>query len=433
MHTCKFDIVILATSVVLFISAAVGLNAQTTDALGAYSPYSIYALGQVDMQGSSYNVSMGGIGIATRDVKYINTLNPAAFTARDTLAFMMDFGVYLKNNYLRDGSTTGAYNVFNMQNITISLPITRRNTAFVAGIAPFSNVGYKFLSTEMDDDLTSTVGDIKYRKYGTGGVYQVFAGAAVRLFNSLSIGAQANLYFGKIERHSDAVVGSSSYNSLYTGWKYRVNCITGKLGVQYEVPVKKSGSSLVLGATYRFGNDMWGDVYRYSVSGSDTVVYRPIEDMKPYMGSELGFGVSFRPGRRLMLGFDYAYQDYTGWKTLQYDSGFTFDAKVAQQFRLGAEFVPNANDVRYYMKRVTYRAGMYYDQSYLSLNGHRIASMGVTLGASFPIYRLFNALTVAVDLGQRGSLKADLVRETYVNFIVNINLHDIWFMKFQYD
>jgi len=433
MHNRKQTIVILSLSVIIFLTAVSELKAQTTDALGAYSPYSIFGVGQLDMQGTSYNVAMGGIGIGTRDMKYINTLNPAAFTARDTLAFMMDFGLYSKNNYLRDGRTTAAYNVFNMQNVTISLPITRRNTAFVVGISPFSNVGYKFLTKENDPYLQSTIGDIAYQKYGMGGVYQLFAGAAVRLFKRLSLGAQVNFYFGKIERHSDAVFGNSSYNSIYTGWKYRVNTITGKFGLQYEIPFKNPGSGMVFGATYRLGNDMWGDVYRYGIAGSDTTKYEPAEGVRPYLGSELGLGFSVRPNRKLMMGFDYAYQDWTRWKTLVYDSGFLFDAKVAHQFRLGAEYIPNVNDVRYYMKRVSYRAGMYYDRSYLSLNGYRVVSMGVTLGASFPIYRLFNAISLAVDVGRRGTLKDDFVRETYVNFIININLHDIWFMKFQYD
>lgn len=433
MHRCKLTITTLSASVVFLFAAATGLMAQTTDALGAYSPYSIYGLGQVDMQGSSYNVAMGGLGIATRDFRYINTLNPAAFTARDTLAFMMDFGLYAKNNYLRDERTTAAYNVFNMQNVTISVPITRKNSALVVGISPFSNVGYKFMTKDRDPVLESSIGDIAYQEYGTGGVYQLFAGAAVRLFRHLSIGAQVNFYFGKIERHSDVVFGNTSYNSLYTGWKYRVNCITPKFGLQYEIPLKNPGSSIIVGATYRLGNEMWGDVYRYCIAGSDTTKYEPVRDVKPCMSSDFGVGFSVRPSIKWMIGFDYSYQDWSKWKAPQYDSEFVFDAKVSQQFRLGAEYRPNPNDVRYYMKRVSYRAGLYYDQSYLSLNGYRVVSTGLTLGASFPIYRYFNAISLAVDIGQRGSLKKDLVRETYVNFIININLHDIWFIKFQYD
>ena len=52
---------------------------------GAYSPYSIYGIGDISKEGTAYNKSMGGVGIATRNNRYINYLNPAAVTARDSL------------------------------------------------------------------------------------------------------------------------------------------------------------------------------------------------------------------------------------------------------------------------------------------------------------------------------------------------------------
>ena len=62
------------------------LSAQTTDALGSYSPYSMMGIGDVVKQGSAYNYGMAGIGIGVRDNRYINYTNPAAITARDTFS-----------------------------------------------------------------------------------------------------------------------------------------------------------------------------------------------------------------------------------------------------------------------------------------------------------------------------------------------------------
>ena len=64
---------------------------------GSYSPYSIYGIGDISKEGTAYNKSMGGVGIATRNRRFINYLNPAAVTARDSLAFMADFGLSEKN------------------------------------------------------------------------------------------------------------------------------------------------------------------------------------------------------------------------------------------------------------------------------------------------------------------------------------------------
>ena len=171
------------------------LHGQTIDALGSYSPYSMFGVGKIAAEGTAYNYSMGGIGVGMRDNRVINFINPAAITARDTLSFMFDFGVNEKNSYFSDNITKSAYNVFNMQNVAFTFPIYR-SSAFVVGIAPFSDVGYKFLSTETSTDIEADMGDVKYQQYGTGSIYQLFLGASVMFFDRISLGAQGIYYFG---------------------------------------------------------------------------------------------------------------------------------------------------------------------------------------------------------------------------------------------
>ena len=57
--------------------------AAQDEAYGSYSPYSMYGIGDISKFGSAYNRSMGGTGIATRDKRNVNLLNPAAVTERD--------------------------------------------------------------------------------------------------------------------------------------------------------------------------------------------------------------------------------------------------------------------------------------------------------------------------------------------------------------
>ena len=59
--------------------AAIPAAAQET-AYNAYSPYSMFGIGDISKQGSAYNMSMGGVGIATRDKRAVNYLNPASVT-----------------------------------------------------------------------------------------------------------------------------------------------------------------------------------------------------------------------------------------------------------------------------------------------------------------------------------------------------------------
>ena len=406
---------------------------QNIDALGSYSPYSVFGVGRMAYDGTAYNQAMGGIGIGMRDNGYINYTNPAAITARDTLAFMLDFGINQQNLYTNDNVTKAAYNVFNMQNVALTFPIYKKS-AFIVGIAPFSNVGYKFLSTETDPDIVSQIGDVKYQKFGTGSIYQLFFGGAVMLFDRISIGAEGIYYFGYINKHNDILFNSSSlYNTISTGWDYKVHCFSGKFGLQYIQPIARNNSQIVIGGTYRIGNSLKGDVAKYAFSAADTVLYSGGGHTSMDIADEFGVGVSYRVNDKWAVGADFIQQNWRGSSFPDNSMWSNFSAENARYYRAGFEITPNMYDIRYYMKRVTYRVGAYFEESYVKVNGHQVNSFGITFGASFPIYRWHNAVSVAIDMGQRGTLRHNLVRERYINFIVNINLHDLWFVKYRYD
>ncbi|MBR5184166.1 MAG: hypothetical protein IKW15_06830, partial [Bacteroidales bacterium] len=73
----KFIIIAL-----LSLSSVFSAKAQTTDALGTYTPYSLFGVGELEKQGTSFNKGMGGIGVCVRDNRYINYNNPASITER---------------------------------------------------------------------------------------------------------------------------------------------------------------------------------------------------------------------------------------------------------------------------------------------------------------------------------------------------------------
>ena len=420
--------------IILLVFSGLGLRAQTTDALGSYSPYSMLGIGDVVKQGTAYNYGMAGIGVGVRDNGYINYTNPAAIAARDTLSFMLDFGITQKNFYISDYQTKSAYNVFNMNNFAFTAPIYKKS-AFIIGVSPFSNTGYKFESVEQDDKVVSELGDIRYRKYGTGSINQLFLGASVVLFKYFSLGAEAIYYFGSIDRHSDALFNSvTAYNSIYTGWEYNVGSFSGKFGLQYNQPFKNN-SSLTIGVTYRLGNELKGDYIKYAFSTqqqtTDTVSYTSVDNAKLKIAPELAVGISYRHKDKWMLGFDYVRQDWT--KSAFISNNARFDPKVGESFRMGFEIVPNRYDIRYYAKRMAYRGGVYFDKTYIGFNDKQVMAFGITLGTSLPIYKWHNAVSLAIDMGQRGTKASQLVRERYINFMVNINLHDIWFVKYRYD
>lgn len=417
-------------------------DAQETDALGTYTPYSLYGLGDIAKQGTANNKSMGGIGIGVRDNRYINYMNPAAITERDTLAFMLDFGLNSSNFFSSsrvsgsDKKASTAYNAFNIQNFVLTAPIYRKS-AFVVGITPFSHIGYKFEDTENDPVLVSKYGDIKYQKYGEGTVNQLFLGGAMNFMKDFSVGVQYIYYFGALNRYSNILFNSdNSFRSTQTGWDYSLGGHGVKVGLQYFTRLgEKKNYTLTVGASYRMAANIKGDYTRfaYAVGAStDTVMHETTNNAKIKLPDEFAVGLSLRKTDKWLVGVDYTMNN---WKKSAFSKtpGVEITTNTAYSVNLGVEYTPNRYDIRYYLKRVTYRAGAYYDRTYMKLGSQSINAYGVTVGFSLPIYRYYNALNLAVDVGQRGKLKNNLIKETYVQFHIGISLHDIWFVKYRYE
>lgn len=429
---------IARVSIVAVICSVFGYtsNAQTTDALGTYTPYSLFGLGELEKPGTAINRGMGGIGVGVRDNRVINYLNPASITERDTLSFMLDFGISQKNFYNTNGNADGAYNTANMQNLVFTAPIYRKS-ALIVGITPFSNIGYKFRDKETDTKLLAKYGDITYEKYGTGSISQLFVGGAVNLTPNLSVGAEMIYYFGALNRSSNVLFDSdASIRDIATGWDYDMNSMGARVGVQYFNNVS-ANTTLTVGATYRFATELDGNYSRFAslqVDGMpvDTVLMETYDNYRMEIPSEFAAGFSLRKKDKWMIGFDYTRQD---WKGTDFGEtpGVDFTPGTASSFRLGIEFIPNRYDIRYYLKRATYRLGAYYDKSYIRIGGNQVNATGVTFGMSLPVFRWYNALSWSVDVGQRGSLKNGMVRERYVQFNINMNLHDMWFIKRKYN
>ena len=388
--------------IVVFLIIGICSHAQS-GTYGAYSPYSIYGIGEISKQGTAYNKSMGGVGIASRNKRYINYLNPAAVTARDSLSFMADFGLSQKNTLFTQNDIKSAKNTFNVYNFVMSFPIYK-SSAFMVGITPFSDVGYDFSSVETNSDIIGNTGNVTYDSYGTGSIYQIFASAGATFWKRFSVGAEVLFLFGNIDKVTNMNFADNSYRSLNSGNDLTVRGVTGKFGLQYEQKLA-SNVSIVFGATYRMKSKMRGysTDYKYAVQSSVTDTLRHnvgvLKDEGMNFGDELGLGLSIKSGDKWSAEFDYVRSD---WRSSGMDKtpGFSsvgkssFTSSVSQSFRAGFEIVPNRNDIRYYLRKCAYRAGVYYDQSYYRLDGKDVNTIGITLGVTLPVFRWYNGICI---------------------------------------
>ena len=417
--------------------AAIGARAQ---AVGTYTPYSIYGVGDLAQPGSAYNKTMGGVGVGVRNNRYLNLINPAAVTARDSLSFMTDFSLYGDNKIFNQGGVRSASNTFNINDLAMSFPLWN-GAAMMVGIMPYSDTGFGYSFNYTDPDLIGRTGNITYSASGNGSIYKGFVVVGQRIGKRLSVGAQWNYHFGKIEKTYYTTFNDASYNSIQNGSVSRISGSSFKFGAQYEQPLGRS-VILTLGATYttsaRLGGTVESSRFSAGTAASDTLYYKVDKlgaDSKVQLAGELSAGFSLKDNNRWMLAFDYTRSDWTA-AGLDGARGFSasksFSSSVAESYRVGFEFIPNRNDIRYYFNHVAYRAGAYHKKEYYLLDGNQVASTGITLGVTLPVVNNFNGLTLGVDFGQRGTVSDKMVRERYINFSIGFNLFDIWFRKMQY-
>ncbi len=425
-------------TVLLAVCTAFAAHGQAT---GTFTPYSIYGVGDLSQPGSAYSKTMGGAGVAQRDNRYINLLNPAAVTARDSLAFMTDFSLYVDNKIFNQGGIRSASNTFNVNDLAMSFPIWR-SSAMMVGIMPYSDTGFGYSFNYTDPILIGQAGDINYSATGTGSIYKAFAAAGVTFFKRLSLGVQGNFFFGNVEKSYYTLFDDASYSDIRNGTSAKMSGFGAKFGVQYEQPLN-SRLTLALGATYTTSAKLRGTMETIRMAGNssaaDTLDYKLDKlgsDSPVRLAAEMTVGVAVKNPGKWVAELDYSRSDWTR-SGLDGARGFTasaiFSATTSEAWRLGFELVPNRNDIRYYFNHVAYRAGAYHKKDYFLLNGHAVQSTGITLGVTLPIVNNYNGLTLGVDFGQRGVADDEMIRERYINFSVGVNLFDIWFRKYQYD
>lgn len=409
-------------------------HAQITEALGGFTPYSLFGPGERVRSGTVFNRSMAGVGTGIRNNRFINYLNPAAIAA-DTLSFMFDFGVKQDDIYGSDGTRHSAYNLFNMSHILMNFPVYK-TLALQLGIAPYSNVGYKFELQEPRPEYIAELGDLRYRYYGKGSINQGFIGLGLKFLKHFSVGAEAIYYFGDIERNANAyITANADYAPLLTGYDYLINSFGGRFGLQV---FGRMGKNLryTLGASYQLAADMRGDLTRFAYASHgttiDTAYYSVSDGCALSLPAEIKTGFSLRKGEKWLVAFDY---EYANWKDVKYTAmpGVNFSPSVSNAYRVGLEYTPDRYSIRYFLRRITYRAGVYREKSYISLNGVPVNTTGITFGFSVPVFRYYNSIGFSVDLGQRGSMKNGLIRERYIMFMLDFSLHELWFIKQRYD
>lgn len=422
------------TCVLSALALSAGMYAQS----GTNSPYSQYGLGALSDQTSGFNRGMNGLGLGFRESNQVNFINPASYSAVDSLTFIFDVGFSGQiTNFSENGKKINAKNADFEYAVAAFRLAKRLGVSF--GILPYTNVGYNY--TYSDPDKTSSSFTNTY--YGEGGLHQVYLGAGYNLFKGFSLGFNVSYLWGSYNRYV-----TNSYSDAYakTVQKvYSASVTNYKLdfGAQYSALLDKK-NMLTLGVTFSPGHNLGANPScmvissNPSVSKPDTVPYSVKKGLEIPMS--LGAGLTWSRNERMKVGFDYSYQH---WGKVSFPV-YTVDNQVPSyvlsndyymdrhKFTLGGDFSGDGNS-RSFMKRIHYRAGVSYSTPYYKINGQDGPDeISVSAGVGIPIVNSYNNRSVLNVSGQwvRTSAKNFITENT---FRINIGLtfNERWFMKWK--
>ena len=428
-----------------------------TSSINAFSPYSMYGVGELHTPGTTAMRSMGGVGLGMRSTLMVNPLNPAAYSMTPQQGFLFDFGIEgtnfynSQNKYGTSGQTTSrtSYNMFNFHDIAFQLPLAKR-LGLGFSLTPYSSVGYRVSADEQSDDIWGNIGRVQYLYSGEGDITELKLGIGWEIFKRFSLGVAAQYYWGDLDRTyqtsvANNIVNGGTVNTTSGTDNYAISRIKMQIGLQADL-IRSEQRLLTLGATYDMGGNLRPKVTRSVVAGDiyNTPVRGDTTRMATKLPAQVGLGLYYQDAR-FVAGVDYVYQN---WEQNENPEAVAGAVNVAYRntstIKVGFEYTPNRMDVRHYLKRWSYRVGFRYGTFYQTFQGKTLPQYAVTAGFGMPIRFLGrSSLDFGVEFGQRGdnsSLRVDnrqigLVRPRYVKFSVGLTLfgEDQWFVRYKYD
>ncbi|SHF87464.1 Long-chain fatty acid transport protein [Flavobacterium segetis] len=407
----------------ILVSACLLLSLVSFAQEGTASPYSFYGIGDVRFKGTHEMRSMGGIAIE-QDSIHINLQNPAGFASLKLTTFTLG-GTYASTNLKTNTKAESAQRT-TLDYLAVGLPLGKFGVGF--GLIPYSSVGYKIrtLGTGVDNNQSFN---------GKGGMNKAFLGVGYKVNRELSVGADVNYDFGKIETNNfeyitDISIGTRELNNAdLSGFNFNI-------GAMYQRKIDKK-LSLFSSLTYSIESTLKSKNTRNIAtalynSNFDLVNVDVLEDMRTVENLKLPtkYAVSAGIGeaRKWLVGIGYTFQD-AGSLSNKYNALTNVSYEGSSKYNIGGYFMPNYNSFTSYAKRVTYRGGLRYEKTGLVINSLPIKDMAVSLGFGLPLTGTFSNVNISVEFGQKGTKKSNLIEENYANVSIGLSLNEQWFVK----
>ena len=392
------------------------------------SPYTRYGYGDLSDQSFGYSKAMGGIAFGLRDGAQINPLNPASYTAIDSLTFLFEGGVSLQNmNISGSGVKLNAKNS-SFDYLAMQFRLHPRITMSI-GLLPFSNVGYSVSDSKVDNGVSQT------RSFtGDGGLHQLYGGIGVKVLKNLSLGVNASYFWGDITRTRTIIYPATSESYSYIQ-QMGVSISDYKLdfGTQYTLDFNKK-HSMTIGAVFSPKHKLNND---YTVTTQVSTTNSNNLDATLELPNTFGVGFTYNYDKRLTVGADYSLQQWSKTKfgvntsddAVREDFNETYTYCNRHKVSVGAEYIPNLMG-RSYLSHIKYRLGAYYTTPYYKIGGKEATrEYGVTAGFGLPVPRSRSILSISGQFVRISGQESAFVNENIFRVSIGLTFNERWFFK----
>lgn len=390
------------------------------------SPYTSLGYGELSDNNSGEQRAMGGVAIGSRSKYRINSVNPASYSAADSVTFMFDVGVSALGSRFKDdlGQKKSTFNA-NLDYITLQFRLFK-GVGLSAGLQPYSFAGYDYTLTDstftelQTNEMDTLVSSKAY--YGSGGFSQFYVGLSVDLFKHLSLGANVYYMFGDYSNRKALAFNKSNHPTIYEYTNINANTFRFRLGAQfYNTFADKH--DVTLGVIYEPKMSLNGDsrkIYQENNTIIDTTYLSNGFDIPQIFGA----GLFYTYDEKLSIGFDYSLQQ---WKDAKY-YGATNALSNRTKLALGVEYQPNFRS-RKFFQRTMYRAGLNMTDPYYKLDDKEAGkNFGITFGVGLPLSNSSRTmLNFAFEYGKVNSFEQ--LKEDYFKLTFNFAFTETWFFK----
>lgn len=391
------------------------------------SAYSFYGLGERHSIKNMENTLMGGISNPADSLR-IDLKNPASLGRLKLTAFT--FGVSSDFRKINSEKASEWAKSSKIDYISLSMPIYK-NIGVSLGIQPYSSVGYKVSSEDTNEKITYE---------GNGGISQFYLSTGVSVAKGLEVGASVFFNFGRTNFQNFRTHKNSFYQiqeenlANYNGISYIVSAqyqqkISKKLNITTSISLMPE--SFITSKNQRKLNRLQPQNQGFAIKNEIEIKNEKNSVEKLIMPSELDFGLGIGSDKKWFAGVNYTFTEASKFENNFITSDFV-SYKNAHRIGLGGYYIPHYNSFTRYWKRVTYRAGFYYENKSYSLRNQPINEMGISAGVSLPVYG-FSNLTIGGIYGNRGTIYSNLVRENFYGLKIALTFNDKWFQKSKYN